>query len=374
MNYTVKYMLYLIGCSARGVTPEIPSETLDFELLFKLSKEHQSENLVYVSLERLGLDVPEDIMRKFRQCTEKAIVREARQELELREICGAFAAEGIRHIPLKGSVMKYMYPSPDLRQNGDMDILADVRDEDKIKSIMASAGYENTSVAEKDLSFYKGKIHIELHRHLLYPQNPRYEFFERVWDTAKSVDGFTYEMTAEMMYVFLMTHLASHLAHGGAGIKLITDFYVFNKPLDSLILNGYLRETKLDKLDSIVRRLTDYWFNMRSDADDSVKFLSEYILKNGVYGSSVTSVQMEFADKMPLLQKLKHYFKMTFRPYNTMKYLYPVLRKAPVLLPFCYVHRIIKKLTWDIDRTKTIITGSKESADTDVLREFKKIL
>ena len=60
--------------------------------------------------------------------------------------------------------------------------------------------------------------------------------------------------------------------------------------------------------------------------------------------------------------------------YNTMKYLYPVLRKAPVLLPLCYVHRVIKKLTWDRGRTKQVAQGSRSSADMRVLSEFKKIL
>ena len=177
-----------------------------------------------------------------------------------------------------------------------------------------------------------------------------------------------------MQYTFLLTHLADHFMQGGAGIKLITDLYVFDRPLDQLILNACLRETGLDTLNGIIRRLIDYWFGMKQSADDSVLFVSEYILKNGVYGNAVTGVQMGFSDINTRGGKLSKYFKMTFRPYNTMKYLYPVLRKAPVLLPLCYVHRVIKKLTWDRGRTKQVAQGSRSSADMRVLSEFKKIL
>ena len=204
--------------------------------------------------------------------------------------------------------------------------------------------------------------------------NKRRGFFENVWETASPVNGFTCELLPEMQYTFLLTHLAGHFMQGGAGIKLITDLYVFDRPLDQLILNACLRETGLDTLNGIIRRLIDYWFGMKQSADDSVLFVSEYILKNGVYGNAVTGVQMGFSDINTRGGKLSKYFKMTFRPYNTMKYLYPVLRKAPVLLPLCYVHRVIKKLTWDRGRTKQVAQGSRSSADMRVLSEFKKIL
>ena len=109
-------------------------------------------------------------------------------------------------------------------------------------------------------------------------------------------------------------------------------------------------------------------------ADDPVLFVSEYILKNGVYGNAVTSVRMGFSDIDTRGGKLSKYFKMTFRPYDTMKYLYPVLRKAPVLLPLCYGHRVFEKLTRDRSRIKQVAQGSRGSNDMHVLSEFKKIL
>lgn len=374
MSYTIRYMLYLIGCAAKDTVPDIPAEPLDYELMFKLSKEHQSENLVYASLERINADVPGEIMHKFRQCYEKAIAREAKQELELQNICAAFSEAEIRHIPLKGSVVKNMYPSPDLRQNGDIDILVDTKDEKTIKRIMTGIGFEAEAVTEKVLSFYKGKLHIEVHRHLLEPSDKRRGFFENIWETVSPVNGFTYEMTPEIQYTFLLAHIANHLLNGGAGIKLITDLYVFDRPLDQLILNACLRETGLDTLNGIIRRLIDFWFGMKQSADDPVLFVSEYILKNGVYGNAVTSVRMGFSDIDTRGGKLSKYFKMTFRPYDTMKYLYPVLRKAPVLLPLCYGHRVFEKLTRDRSRIKQVAQGSRGSNDMHVLSEFKKIL
>lgn len=374
MNYTIKYMLYIIGCAAKGVTPDIPSEKLDYELMFKISKEQQVENLVYAALKSINADIPEELSRKFRQCYEKAIVREAKQALELENICAALSDAGIKHIPLKGSVVKYMYASPDLRQSGDTDILVDRFDEDEIMKIMTMLGYKHYSTNSKHSVYEKGKIHIELHYYLVDDAHGRQEFFSHVWETASQADGYMYEMQPEMLYAFQLTHLASHLSHGGAGIKLITDFYVFDKPLDMLVLNSYLRELKLDTLDGIVRRLVDFWFNMRQTADDSVRFVSEYIIKNGVYGNSETGVKLQFADIHSKGGKLAHYFKMTFRPYSTMAYMYPFLKKAPFLLPVCYFHRILKKLTWGRGRTAEVIRGSRENGDMHVLSEFKKIL
>ena len=38
------------------------------------------------------------------------------------------------------------------------------------------------------------------------------------------------------------------------------------------------------------------------------------------------------------------FFRKTFLPYKSMKRLYPVLEKAPYLLPFCWPLRILKAL------------------------------
>lgn len=373
MNYTEKYMLYITGCAAKGAKPDIPSEKLDYEYMFSLSKEQQIENLVYVSLERINADVPPELMRRFRQCFEKAIVREAKQTLELENICAAFSEAKIKHIPLKGSVIKYMYASPDLRQSGDIDILVGAADTKEIAAVMAGAGYEMTSETEKDISFFKGRLHVEVHRHLLSDDNNRRSFFEDVWKTAKPANEYTYELQPEMLYAYMLTHLAVHLKHGGAGIKLVTDFYVFNKPLDVLILNSYLREIQLDALNNIVQRLMDYWFGMKQTAEDPVLFVSEYMLKNGVYGKLETNMQIGLSD-IGRFGKLISLLKMVFLPYSEMKYMYPILRKLPFLLPACHLHRLLKKLIFERHRISAIMRGSAGSADAHTLSEFKKIL
>lgn len=371
MDYTVSYTLYLIGCAAKGEAPAQPTAPLDFERMFSISKEHQVENLVYVSLQKLSLNISDELLNKFRQCYEKAIVREARQEFELQSVCEAFTNAGIRHIPLKGSIVKYMYPTPDLRQCGDIDILVDTTDEDIIKSIMCDLGYECIYNSEKHIVCSKNRIHIEVHKHLVDSQSNSFQFLSSVWDTAIQTNNYTYEMSSEMLYMFLLIHLSGHLKNGGAGIKLIVDFYTFNKTIDMSTLHEYLIITKLDKLNNKLNQLIDFWFNKKTTSDEMTVYLSKFILNNGVYGSSEALTQMIYSNKTKA-EIFKHYFRITFRPYSTMIILYPSLKKAPFLLPLCYCHRIVKKLTTDRKRTKGIWKESHNQSED--LSKFKELL
>ena len=48
---------------------------------------------------------------------------------ELNNVCDVFTKEKLVHIPLKGSIIKNMYPSTDMRSMSDMDILIKREDE-----------------------------------------------------------------------------------------------------------------------------------------------------------------------------------------------------------------------------------------------------
>ena len=53
------------------------------------------------------------------------------QQLELENVMAHFEKEGIDYVPLKGWIIKNLYPKPDMRSMCDVDIL--IRDEDKKK-------------------------------------------------------------------------------------------------------------------------------------------------------------------------------------------------------------------------------------------------
>lgn len=78
-----------------------------------------------------------------------------------------FNANGIEHIFLKGSVLKTLYPHPEIRRMGDIDVLIKDTQYRKISQLMQSAKYTFEYESDYEIVWKKGYAHIELHRVLI---------------------------------------------------------------------------------------------------------------------------------------------------------------------------------------------------------------
>lgn len=368
MNAVQKYLLYLLKCSVNNIkTNTIPEDISLFEL-FSLSKREQVENLVYTALP--SMDGDDALTRKFRQCYEKAIVRESKQEFILSMISDAFTNAGIKHIPLKGSVIKFMYPSPDLRQSGDIDILTDTYS--GVEEIMTSLGFSRDDYKnDKHISYTQGKMHVEIHSYLT---DTKTDFCDDVWNNVKHIDGERYEMTPEFLYVYLLLHLKTHIICGGAGIKLILDFYVLNQKcnLDKEKINEFAKKAKVSNFMRYTEALVNSWFNGIDYKDQNVSILETLILDSPVYGSFENYVKMHYNAS----SKTGNIINIIFLPYSRMVKAYPILKKAPFLLPFMWGYRIIRRLRAKDNHIK-IISNTLLAADNDEIAKymnFKKMI
>lgn len=361
MNSIQKYLLHLLKCAVHNKKADNIPDNISLAGLFAYAKEEQVENLAYTALPHTERE-PET-MHKFRQCYEKAIVRESKQELELSMISEALTAAGIKHVPLKGSVVKYMYPSPDLRQSGDIDILTDT-DKD-IDNIMESLGFTADSIGVgKHDSYLRGKLHIEIHSALT---NQSSVFGDKIWDNVRQVSGKRYEMTYEFLYVYLLVHLQTHLLCGGAGIKLILDLYVFKlrTKADREKINKFAQEAGVVNLMRYAEALAASWFDGIPYDDENIYILEKLILYSPVYGSFDNYIKMHYTST----SKADNIIKMIFLPYSRMIGKYPILKKVPVLLPVMWVHRIIRRL-FARDKHIQIIVNTLSSASSEDIDKY----
>ena len=159
MGQIHKYIIELIRYVLNGDMPILP-ENIDFENLFLFSKSHGVENMVYVGLKGCNIPVPEPVMSKLEQEYQKAIMSEAVQAIELESLSMQMDASEIDHIPLKGSVIKYLYPMPDYRKSGDIDILIKRCDEKKATDILVANGYklaDDGDAHDIHISYFKSR-------------------------------------------------------------------------------------------------------------------------------------------------------------------------------------------------------------------------
>ena len=140
-----------------------------------------------------------------RDAVKGSVFQTLMQVREINELTETFEKEGIVNQPLKGARLKFMYPSPEMREMSDIDILFSKECMDKAGKILTDAGYRLVrSVKHHDI-YRKGKaLTLEAHK-TLYDKtvdSNQYQYY-RNFDRAKLVEGkkYTYDFDVNDFYV-----------------------------------------------------------------------------------------------------------------------------------------------------------------------------
>lgn len=386
MDIYVNYIISLLKSAILGTSPSQVPEGIDLEKLFKMAKRHSVANILYNSLIKLDI-ADKKALSSFEQEYARTLYLEVKQQYYLEMVCGALEKNNIRYIPMKGIVIKPLYPSPDMRLSGDLDIFVDEENCAKVKQIMEGLGFAtkvfNESVGH-DEYIIDNAVVVEIHRKLVSNKCPWDEKCQEITDRVciEEPYQYRYKMSDEDYYLYMIAHMAKHMKYSGAGIKMVLDVWVFLRhyadKLDMDVLNERLKYCGLDKFDARVRALVDYWFNDK-EADELAKKLADYVMQSGSFGTHKQLVAGEMAKNAAGTQSrtistLSYYIQIFFMPYNQMKESYPVLKKLPVLLPFLWVYRACKTIFFKKEKAQKIKNRYK-NADMQYgkeLVEFKK--
>lgn len=309
--------------------------------LIKLSKMHDLSHLIVDALDRNGLLLCDDSVKK-RLLFERdfAICRYEQQEYELQEFCKILESEKIPFVPLKGSVLKKYYPEPWMRTSCDIDVLLKREDvQSTIKILVERYSYRCDSIGEYDVQIYSDNgAHFELHFGLteITAKKEEKKIFENVWENVVGI-GYQKELTDEMFYCYHISHIAKHLKYGGCGARSILDTLILNEnvPHSSEKREQLLAKAGLLKLAKTIEKVARVWFLLESE-DDLSKRLSDYIVSGGVYGAFENKVAAQTFVKK---NKFSYLFSRIFIPYSEMKFKYPILQKCPILYPIYVVKR-----------------------------------
>ena len=376
MESTYSYIVKIIRYVLCGQAFELGADT-DFQRIYECSKRHGIENIVYVGLKDLNAPVPCEIMAKLEEEYQKAIMTEAVQAIELENLSSQFDEAGIDHIPLKGSVIKYLYPMPDFRKSGDIDILIKPADEKTAMDIIAGDGYsliEDGDAHDIHISCFKPPMMlIEIHRALVRNKNRAYGFCSGVWENVSLCEGtkHRYKMSDEFLYVYLLAHLSKHISTGGAGIRLIADMYFANNKLDldSDKLNLFLEKAQLTDINKMVLKLTARWFDGVYENDASTDILENLVLTGGSFGNTETKKIID--GNISKRKRISRFFKMIFPSKTSLLGKYPVLKRHGFLLPLVWIHRAFILLLF---KRNSVMADIKENFDVqDIDNEYSEL-
>ena len=362
IDQATKTGLYIVAL-IRGILndemlPEKPDD-VSFKDVFKMSKEHMISVMTYTAIEKLQTKPEEDLIKKWNQSAYTNIAQSVIQLSERDNIYKVLEQNRIPYIPLKGCLVKEMYPKPEYREMSDLDILVKRADAAKLKPVMESLGYKCKSFdIEKDDSYSKKPfMHVEMHYELLsqdevhfYKESGAYRVAVMdPWSNAVKKNDYHYEMRKEDLYLHLVTHLYKHFKGAGTGIRQVTDLFVVKNKcsLDWEYINQELNRLGLLEFHENIMSVIAVWYE-GMDLTEETDATADYIFSAGSYGHHSTFVEhrvgkMKTENSFGSAPVLKYLLFRLFPPYEEMCRWYPLTRKSKLLLPIMWVYRLFYK-------------------------------
>ena len=314
--------------------------------LLILAGKHDVSHIVASSLLRNALLKDSSLEGVFREEIYTAVFKYEKTAAVFNDICVTFEAENIPYIPLKGMVVRELYPQPCMRNSRDIDIL--VKKDDVSSAVNLICEKNNFAVfnsGEHDITLKSPDgIFVEIHFALLgNKKSPLYsDLLENVWESAHHIEGCRYALDEKTAYYYHVLHMAKHFRIGGCGFRPFLDLWFIdnNTLLDEAEILSVFEENNLILFFTNVRKLSKVWFG--SEIHDEVTLaMQEYIFEGGSFGSSVTRM---VSQQHTSGGKLRYIISRVFVPIKQLKAEYPVLEKFIFFTPFCMIHRWLSLL------------------------------
>ena len=347
MNETYAAILAMIQ-SALTARPCAVAEGVDWDRAFAICKRHYIVPIVYYGMLCSGITGAP--LSLFASMSMRMIVQEQHQLDMLETLERRFAEEGIDYLPIKGSVLKSLYPKTEMRMMSDMDILIRAEQQDKVDALLTGMGCDRRKDSDHVVVYLKKPfIVLEIHTALV-PSYDRdyYAVFKDGWDRAEPIapGAHRYRTSVEDTFLFVVAHLAKHYREGGIGLRQFVDVRLLQKrypDMDMRAVRRGLQALGIERFYDNVCATLGVWFD-GDPATELTDFLTVRTFEGGAYGSDEkhrTAVAVRTSEDHGGVKKGRaiSLWQAVFMPLREMKTRYPILRKAPILLPIMWVVR-----------------------------------
>lgn len=308
------------------------------EKLFQLASAHDMAHLIGFSLYEAGLA---EAYAHFENHHLLALFRYESIAYEQIRVGEVLEAASIPHMPLKGALLRELYPEAWMRPSCDVDVLVKGEDLDRAVAALVENGFTIRDRTSHDVGFASaGHIPTELHFRLWEngQSDKIRDLLESAWDTATLVDGTSYQyaMTDELFYFYHVAHMAKHVEHGGCGIRPFLDMWLMDKAADAEARRREMLEKGgLLQFAEAARALCRVWFEGAPHSEITRGF-EAFVLEGGVYGTETNRVAIQQQQRGG---RLRYALSRIFVTREVLKVAFPILDRHPWLFPFLQVAR-----------------------------------
>ncbi len=318
----------------------IDQDTL--KALYIISKKFDIAPIVVSALLKCGVTLGAEAEALFNKELMLSIFRYENMEHELEAISKVLDEEKIPHVPLKGAVLRGLYPEKWMRTSCDVDVLVKEEDVDRaIDSLLKKLSYKTDGkTGYHDVSLYsESGVHLELHFNIKENREELDRLLSRAWEFSVPLEenGYKYSFTNEFLIFHNIAHMAYHFLHGGCGIRSFIDLYLMEAklPYDSDKLSALCKECDIEDFRLAVEKLSQVWL-LCEEHDGLSQEIEEYIFNGEIYGDSEVAL---IVDQAKSGGKLKYLINRIFPPYDILSKRYPILEGRRCLTPIYQVKR-----------------------------------
>ncbi|SDB57107.1 Uncharacterised nucleotidyltransferase [Ruminococcaceae bacterium FB2012] len=365
MKEIYKDFICLLSCAVNGTQPDKARvQNMDLEQLYRLAKYHSVRAAFCIVLERAGVH-NKSLFEAYMKSVRKNIYLDA----ELAAITSDFEHQGIWYMPLKGSVLKDLYPETGMREMADCDVLFDAQKQYQVMDIMIAHGYSAEIVGKSNHDVYKKPpvLNFELHSALFGSSHaePLFRYYADVKRRLiKNKDNRCgYHFSDEDFYVYITAHEWKHYSGGGTGMRSLLDCYVYCKAkggqLDWNYISEQCRQLEIADFERKRRRLAVKVFSSETlpRLTESEAEMLMYYLTAGTYGTVENSIK----NKLRKQSKASYILHNLFPNVDYMRKSVSFVERCQLLYPVGIVYRWGRILIMRRKLLKKIIKVMKQN-------------
>ena len=367
-------MLYLAACAINGIMPETERiDIINIDNLYSVSEYHSMTAISAMALESAGVALSD----KWQEIKAKAIRKNLLLDAERAQILDYMEKSGIWYMPLKGIIMKELYPKIGMRQMADNDILYDSNFQKQLNEYMESRGYTTESIGRgAHDTYHKSPVYnFELHTKL-YSEFSDKNIHDYYIDIKKRLikdtnNDYGFHFTEEDFYIFMTAHEYKHYSGGGTGLRSLLDCFVYIKAtgdkLNLEYINAELKKLGIDEFEHKSRALAMKVFSSPTmpELTDDEREMLEYYLLSGTYGTIKNNIENnmdKLAAKTGSRSKFRYLMSRLFPSPEFFKETAPFFYRHKILLPVGWIYRAFRGI---------IVNGKKIRSEIRIVRNKK---
>lgn len=340
MSSTAMDVIYLASCAVNGTVPEKARvDSMDLDAVYAFAAHHMITATIAFALESAGYKD-----QKSSNAIAAAMRKTALFDQTWGNIKNQLENAGIWYMPLKGAVLKNLYPKYGMREFADHDILFDASRADDVKAIMEDMGFkaEHFGTSNHDCYYKRPCLNIEMHRALFGPSHEvkLYEYYKDIEPRLIRERAFERRFTPEDFYLYFLAHEYKHYEGSGTGLRSLMDTYVYlnHVDLDVEYVAAEAEKLGIREFEEKNRSLSLHLFSGEKLSANDQEIL-DYILSSGTYGTVTHRVQNQL--KKSGWSKIHYMFDRFFVPFSRKNEKYEAYAGA---YPFFYQHKILLPL------------------------------